>query len=116
MTPVLQTLSESEFRKDRDAVAALGGFLTSHHGQKFCAAMRGCDPLTLLASPENRKASNVRDLAIAETANPQNLLGVVKGFRLALQLMDDLCKADEPGKKPVISHQQRAVETLRAKT
>jgi hypothetical protein len=111
---ILDTLTEEQFRKDKVAVKELADFLDTETGRKFAAAMRGGDPMNLLASPENRMARNVRDLAIAEAANPHNLLGVCKGYRLGCTLVDALATPLNAAERhhAVGTHAQRVATTL----
>lgn len=98
---ILDTISESEFRSDPNAVSALKEFLGTPHGQKFAAALRGGDPMNTLCSATGM-----------ETANPNNLLGVAKGYRLALSLIDELAKGALPKKDSQYSHATRVNSIL----
>lgn len=90
---ITRTITEEEFRKDKDAVKALANFLASDAGQKFASAIRGGDPMTVLSSQEHQDKTVIRDLSVAEKANPDNLLGVCKGYRLLMGFIDSLTRS-----------------------
>jgi hypothetical protein len=112
--PILNTVSEAEFRANKDFVDATRNFFNSDAGKAFSAALAGGDPMTLLADHHNRSPANVRDLSLAEQANPHGLLGTCKGYRMCCQFMDDLMAPIEKGKKaPGPSHAQRVAKVLK---
>ena len=111
---ILETLSEWEFRKDKEAVEALKGFLDSPHGKKFCAVMRGGHILEVLTSSEKTRAQTIRPLALAEVPNAQLLLGMSEGYHLSLKLIDSLTEfeGNKDAKKEASSHLSRVTSVL----
>jgi len=52
--------------------------------------------MTVLAGPENQSPSHLHDLAIAERGNADNLIGVARGYRAALNFIDRLTEELAP--------------------
>lgn len=113
MSHITQAISEEAFRRDRDAVKALNEFLGSIHGQKFAAALRGGSVINHLATPENQVPRCIRDIAMAEAPNPSSLLGVSKGYQLAMNFIDRLCEAIDPDRPKPVSQRQKVLQTMR---
>lgn len=85
---ILHTLALDDFRQNHGYVEAVTAFFSTEAGKALAAVLRGCDPVETLSSPHNNDVAKIRDLSIAESANPSNLLGMAKGYRLALKVIE----------------------------
>jgi hypothetical protein len=114
---VTNTITEAEFRSDKEAVKALNDFLESPHGQKFCAALRGGSIIEVLTTSEKTMPHTIRPLAIAEGPNANMLLGMAEGYHLSLKLIDSLSQFEDKKtpKKESASHLGRVTSILNNK-
>lgn len=82
-----QPVSEFEFRSNKEAVNSLTAFLSSKEGIMFMGVLRVADPLEVMTH-HKPDSHTIRDEAIAEKANPDSLLGMIKHHRHITNLIE----------------------------
>ena len=108
-SPLLNIITEEDFRNDESARKAAVDFFNSEAGQKYAKALRGSDPMTALSTAHNQAPTLIRDTVNASKGNADTLLGLCTGYRCCQMTMDRLLM-------PIAEKMPKTTETASART